>query len=221
LGPATLGSTVARSSEGLGVFGFGRVGGVEEALRLVIGLDEGDLVFAAAGEAQVAEGFFVDGEDAAGGAVFGGHVADGGAVGEGQFGDAGAVELDEFADDAELAQGFGDGEDEVGGGRAFAQLAGELVADDLGMSMETGWPSMAASASMPPTPQPRTPRPLIMVVWSRCRPACRDRRPFRRRLRLVKTTRARYSRLTWWQMPMPGGTAEKLRKAVWPHFRKA
>jgi hypothetical protein len=38
---------------------------------------------------------------------------------------------------------------------------------------------------------------------------------------VVKTTRARYSRLTWWQMPMPGGTAEKLRKAVWPHLRKA
>ena len=35
----------------------------------------------------------------------------------------------------------------------------------LGMSMETGWPSMAASASMPPTPQPSTPRPLTMVVW--------------------------------------------------------
>ncbi len=34
-----------------------------------------------------------------------------------------------------------------------------------GMSMETGWPSMAASASMPPTPQPRTPSPLTIVVW--------------------------------------------------------
>ncbi len=34
-----------------------------------------------------------------------------------------------------------------------------------GMSMERGWPSIAASASMPPTPQPTTPRPLIMVVW--------------------------------------------------------
>ena len=34
-----------------------------------------------------------------------------------------------------------------------------------GMSIETGWPSMAASASMPPTPQPRTPRPLTIVVW--------------------------------------------------------
>ncbi len=33
-----------------------------------------------------------------------------------------------------------------------------------GISMETGWPSIAASASMPPTPQPSTPRPLTMVV---------------------------------------------------------
>ena len=33
-----------------------------------------------------------------------------------------------------------------------------------GMSIDTGWPSMAASASMPPTPHPRTPRPLIIVV---------------------------------------------------------
>ena len=34
----------------------------------------------------------------------------------------------------------------------------------LGISIEMGWPSMAASASMPPTPQPRTPRPFCMVV---------------------------------------------------------
>src|SRR5437667_2529 len=31
-----------------------------------------------------------------------------------------------------------------------------------------GWPSIAASASMPPTPQPSTPRPLTIVV---CEPA--------------------------------------------------
>ncbi len=40
-----------------------------------------------------------------------------------------------------------------------------LTPTTRGMSMETGWPSMAASASMPPTPQPSTPRPLTMVVW--------------------------------------------------------
>ena len=34
-----------------------------------------------------------------------------------------------------------------------------------GMSIDTGWPSMAASASMPPTPQPSTPSPLTIVVW--------------------------------------------------------
>ena len=34
-----------------------------------------------------------------------------------------------------------------------------------GISIEIGWPSMAASASMPPTPQPSTARPLTMVVW--------------------------------------------------------
>ncbi len=33
-----------------------------------------------------------------------------------------------------------------------------------GISMLTGWPSIAASASIPPTPQPSTPRPLTMVV---------------------------------------------------------
>ncbi len=33
-----------------------------------------------------------------------------------------------------------------------------------GISIDTGWPSMAASASMPPTPQPSTPRPLTIVV---------------------------------------------------------
>ncbi len=33
-----------------------------------------------------------------------------------------------------------------------------------GMSIEIGWPSIAASASMPPTPQPSTARPLTIVV---------------------------------------------------------
>ncbi len=35
----------------------------------------------------------------------------------------------------------------------------------LGISMLMGWPSMAASASMPPTPQPSTPSPLTIGVW--------------------------------------------------------
>ncbi len=35
----------------------------------------------------------------------------------------------------------------------------------FGISIDTGWPSIDASASIPPTPQPSTPTPLIMVVW--------------------------------------------------------
>jgi len=52
--------------KGLRVNGFGGGGGVEETLLLVIGLDEGDLLFAAAGETEVAQRFGIDGEDAAG-----------------------------------------------------------------------------------------------------------------------------------------------------------
>ena len=33
-----------------------------------------------------------------------------------------------------------------------------------GSSIEIGWPSIAASASIPPTPQPSTPSPLTIVV---------------------------------------------------------
>ncbi len=78
--------------------------------------------------------------------------------------------------------------------------------------MERGWPSMAASASMPPTPQPRTPSPLTIVVWEsvptrvsgKARPSS-----------VPNTTRARYSRFTWWQMPVPGGTTRNPSKACW------
>ena len=34
-----------------------------------------------------------------------------------------------------------------------------------GRRSDSAWPSITASASMPPTPQPTTPRPLIIVVW--------------------------------------------------------
>ena len=87
-----------------------------------------------------------------------------------------------------------------------------------GISIDTGWPSIAASASMPPTPQPSTPSPLIIVVCesvptSVSGNACAVAR--------VTTTRARYSRFTWWQMPVFGGTTAKLSKRVWPQRRNA
>ena len=43
-------------------------------------------------------------------------------------------------------------------------LPDSLKPTTCGMSIVTGWPSIAASASMPPTPQPSTPRPLTIVV---------------------------------------------------------
>ena len=64
------------------------------------------------------------------------------------------------------------------------------------MSIEIGWPSIAASASMPPTPHPTTPRPFTIVVcesvptsvsgYASVSPATLSR----------MTTRARYSMLT-------------------------
>ncbi|GAA3040369.1 hypothetical protein GCM10020000_18590 [Streptomyces olivoverticillatus] len=113
----------------LGEVGLG--GRVEpEALLLGVRLDQRDLLLGAAGELEVLQGLAVDREDRGGGAELRRHVADGGAVGEARRGHALAVELDELADDAVLAQHLGDREDEVGGGGAVRQLAGQLEADD-------------------------------------------------------------------------------------------
>jgi hypothetical protein len=63
-----------------------------------------------------------------------------------------------------LAQHLRDGEHQVGRRGALGQVAVQLEATTRGISIDIGWPSIAASASMPPTPQPSTPRPLIIVV---------------------------------------------------------
>ena len=90
-----------------------------------------------------------------------------------------------------------------------------------GMTIEIGWPSMAASASMPPTPQPRMPRPLIMVVWLSSPTTVSGNATWRLPSAAVHTTWPRYSRLTWWQIPVPGGTTWKLSNAVAPQRRNA
>jgi hypothetical protein len=95
-----------------------------------------------------------------------------------------------------------------------------------GISIETGWPSIAASASMPPTPQPSTPRPLTIGVCesvpTRVSGYACGAGPARAGFSSVlNTTRARYSRLTWCTMPVFGGTTLKLSNACCPHFRKA
>ncbi len=75
-----------------------------------------------------------------------------------------AVKFDELADHALLAQHLRDGQHQVGRRRAFGQLARQLEPDHFRQQHRRGWPSMHASASIPPTPQPTTPRPLIIVV---------------------------------------------------------
>ncbi len=72
----------------------------------------------------------VDREDRAGGPELRAHVADGGPVGERHLGHALAVELDELADDAVVAQHLGDGQDDVGRGRAGRDRPREPEAHD-------------------------------------------------------------------------------------------
>ena len=88
-----------------------------------------------------------------------------------------------------------------------------------GISIAIGWPSITASASMPPTPQPNTPRPLIIVVCESVPTSESGIRDGRAVDVSVHTTRARYSRLTWWQMPVPGGTTFMFANACWPQRR--
>src|SRR6184192_4125013 len=178
---------------------------MEQALRLHVRRDERDLLRRASRELEVAQRLLVHGKDPHGGAVFGSHVADRGAVGDRQRRDAGAVELHKFPDDTFLAEHFGHGEHEVGRRRAFGDLSREPNPTTWGMSIETGWPSIAASASMPPTPQPSTPRPLIIVVCESV-PTRVSGYAWGVGPAVVNTTRARYSRLTWWTMPVSGGT---------------
>ena len=85
------------------------------------------------------------------------------------------------------------------------------------MSIVSGCPRSAASASMPPTPQPTTPSPFTIVVCESVPTSVSGSR----RLPSWKTTWARNSRFTWWQMPVSGGTTRKFRKAPWPQRRKA
>jgi hypothetical protein len=102
---------------------------VPEALFPGVGLDQRELLVAAASEAEVLDGLLVDRKDRDGRAELRAHVADRGPVGQREGRDALAVELDELADHAVLAKHLGDREDQVGGGGALGQLAGQLEAD--------------------------------------------------------------------------------------------
>ncbi len=107
------------------VLGLRRVLVVEQALLLAVRLDQRNLLRRAPGHAQEIERFLVNGKNAAGRAVLRRHVPDGRAVRQRQLAQPFAEELDELPHHAFLAQHLGDGEDQVGRGRAFAQCAGQ------------------------------------------------------------------------------------------------
>ncbi len=110
---------------------IGRTSGAEQTLFLGVCLDALDVRRRTARESQVDQRLLVDREDAARRAVFGRHVRNGGAIGERHRVEAGAEELDKLADDAFIAQHLRYGQNEVGCGRPFGKLAGELEADHL------------------------------------------------------------------------------------------
>jgi hypothetical protein len=66
---------------------------------------------------------------------------------------------------------------------------------------------------MPPTPNPSTPTPLIIVVWESVPTRVSGKATSSPSISRVCTTGERYSRFTWWTRPVPGGTARKSRKA--------
>src|SRR6185312_15084321 len=96
----------------IGKLRLGHVVGAEHSLRLAIRFGEiGALL--ASGEAEVANRFVVNGEEAHGCAVLRSHVSKCRAIGERQRREPVAVELDELADDFLLAKHLGDSEHQV------------------------------------------------------------------------------------------------------------
>ena len=72
---------------------------------------------------------------------------------------------------------------------------------------------------MPPTPQPNTDKPFTIVVWLSVPTKVSGKIYFWPLTSSDQTTFDKYSKLTWWQIPVPGGTILKLSKAFCPHFK--
>ena len=66
-----------------------------------------------------------------------------------------------------------------------------------GISIEIGCPNIPASASIPPTPQPKTDKPLTIVVWLSVPTNVSGKIYFSLSYSAVQTTFDKYSKLTW------------------------
>ena len=117
---------------------IGRLLGAPQALGLGILLHQRHARRLAGGVLEELHRFRIDREEAAGGAIFRRHVGERRAVFQAQLVQAGAVIFHELAHHALLAQHLGGGQHQVGGGDAFAQLAGQLEADHFGNEHRDG-----------------------------------------------------------------------------------
>jgi hypothetical protein len=139
------------------------------------------------------------------------------AVGDRQELEARSVELHELPTTPSLRRPLGNREHEVGRGRTLGETLDEPEPDDFGINIEIGWPSIAASASIPPTP---IPTPTVDHRRVRIGADERVRIGQHPAVNLLAENDAReYSRLTWWTMPVSGGTTRKLSKASCPQRR--
>ncbi len=198
----------------------GRLVDAEEALGLGVGLGQRDGLGRPAGQLHVPQRLVVDREHRRGGPELRRHVRDRGPVGEAQRRQAGAVQLDELADHAVRAQHLGDREHQVGGRRPGAQAPGQLQADDLRrrlrqrLAEQHGLGLDAADAEAQHAD----------AVDHRGVRVGADQRVGEGHALAVDlsrdcTTGERYSRLTWWTIPVPGGTVRKSAKACWAQRR--
>lgn len=190
------------------------------------------------GLTKIFDGVWIDREVSNGSTELWTHVADGGSIGDAQESYTGSVELDKLSNNADLAKILCDCQHKIGWSHQRIKSADELVTDDfrqqernrLKESLLSFWlfvnfipftcPNMTASASIPPTPHPKTPNPLIIVVCESVPTTESGYKIFVPSFLLsAKTTRAKYSKLTWWTMPEPGGIISMLLKAFAPHFK--
>ena len=89
-----------------------------------------------------------------------------------------------------------------------------------GINIEIGWPNIPASASIPPTPHPKTDNPFTIVVWLSVPTRVSGKIYLSPLYSSDQTTFDKYSKFTWWHIPVPGGTILKLSNALCPHFKK-
>ena len=155
-------------------------------------------VVIASREFQVANRLAVDRENTAGRAEFRRHVAERCAIREWHMREAIAEKLDELANDALVAKHLGAGQNKVRRRRAFPQFAAQLEADNLrdqhgNRLPQHGGFSFDAADTPAKNAEAIDHRRVGVRADDRIRVGTANV-PF---LSVSKTTRLRYSRLTW------------------------